>query len=218
MWRISDDLWDRWGDVYAQFSRLAIWAPCQIAGHWADADMLPLGHIGLRAEQGEDRQCRLSAEEQRTILTLWCMGRSPLMVGGDLPTSSPETVALLQNPALREVTAHTTDNREIIRERIRDVWGDESTYRGDLIVWTARSVTDDSLLYAAVFWTGERPRRIEIELQSLVGVSGADGDWELSDLWGTGTPIGIEGEGRDRVVRSTIAAHGVIWFSLREGR
>ena len=52
MWRISDDLWDRWEDIYQQFARLARWAPFQTTGHWADADMLPLGHIGLRAERG----------------------------------------------------------------------------------------------------------------------------------------------------------------------
>lgn len=27
MWRISDDLWDRWEDIYQQFPRLARWAP-----------------------------------------------------------------------------------------------------------------------------------------------------------------------------------------------
>ena len=216
MWRISDDLWDRWGDVYAQFSRLAIWAPHQTAGHWADADMLPLGHIGLRAEQGEDRQCELTDAEQRTLLALWCMGRSPLMVGGDLPTSSPETIALLQNPVLREVTAHTTDNREIIRERVRDVWGDESTYRGDLIVWTARSTMDASVLYVAVFWTGEQNRELAVELRSLIGVADATADFDLSDLWNEREGvIAIEGQGRDRVVRATVDAHGVAWFALR---
>lgn len=52
MWRISDDLWDRWEDIYQQFARLARWAPFQNTGHWADADMVPFGHIGLRAERG----------------------------------------------------------------------------------------------------------------------------------------------------------------------
>lgn len=47
MWRISDDLWDRWEDIYQQFARLARWAPFQTTGHWADADMVPFGHIGL---------------------------------------------------------------------------------------------------------------------------------------------------------------------------
>ena len=68
MWRISDDLWDRWEDIYQQFPRLARWAPFQTTGHWADADMLPLGHIGLRAERGDDRQSRLTEDEAARCL------------------------------------------------------------------------------------------------------------------------------------------------------
>ena len=103
MWRISDDLWDRWEDIYQQFARLARWAPFQTTGHWADADMVPFGHIGLRAERGDDRQSRLTLDEQKTLLALWCMGRSPLMVGGDLPTSNSDAIALLQNPDRKSV-------------------------------------------------------------------------------------------------------------------
>lgn len=73
MWRISDDLWDRWDDVEAQFDRLARWAPHQQAGGWADADMLPLGRIGIRAERGEPRDSGLTCDEQRTLLSLWVL-------------------------------------------------------------------------------------------------------------------------------------------------
>ncbi|WP_257042094.1 hypothetical protein [Streptomyces sp. TLI_55] len=64
MWRVCDDPWDRWEDVEAQFSRMARWAPWQGERGWADADMLPLGRIGIRAERGEDRMSRLTHAEQ----------------------------------------------------------------------------------------------------------------------------------------------------------
>ena len=67
IWRISDDLWDRWEDVHAQFARLARWAPFQHAGGWADADMLPVGRVGIRAERGEPRDSRLTTDEQKTM-------------------------------------------------------------------------------------------------------------------------------------------------------
>jgi len=35
------------------------------------ADSCALGHIGIRAERGEDRSSRLSSDEQKTLLTLW---------------------------------------------------------------------------------------------------------------------------------------------------
>lgn len=137
LWRISDDLWDRWQDLYAQFARLARWAPLQSTGHWADADMLPLGHIGLRAERGGDRSSLLTADEQRTMLTLWAMGRSPLMVGGDLPSSDETTLSLLDNPALEEVTAGSDDNGEIIREPVEGGDDQDKAILGEEIVWRA---------------------------------------------------------------------------------
>lgn len=244
LWRISDDLWDRWEDIYQQFPRLARWAPLQRTGHWADADMLPLGHIGLRAERGDDRQSRLTPDEQRTILSLWCMGRSPLMVGGDLPTSTPETIALLSNPALREVTAGSTNNRELVRERIFERWWEEDSYRGELIVWAADAVdwadgTPSAYAgghYGAFFWTGDTPYELKgnIQLASFVGLDRRADDWSLTDLWAgargvtgatgvTGaakTPgvgadaLRIEGEAGDRVLKGVIPPHGVLWFAL----
>ncbi|MEV7809507.1 hypothetical protein AB0P05_01985 [Streptomyces flaveolus] len=60
MWHVCDDPWNRWEDVEAQFARMARWAPWQGEGGWADADMLPLGRIGIRAERGTDRLCSLT--------------------------------------------------------------------------------------------------------------------------------------------------------------
>jgi alpha-galactosidase len=184
LWRISDDLWDRWEDVHAQFARLARWAPFQRAGGWADADMLPLGHIGIRAERGVDRESQLTVDEQKTLLTLWVMGRSPLMTGGDLPSTDAETLALLANPALAEVLNTSYDGREIIREPIDD---------GELIVWTARG---DGCSYAAIFWTGPTARQFSLPLELQA---------PAHDLW-TGAPA-------DQA-EHTVPSHGVRWLRL----
>jgi alpha-galactosidase len=191
MWRISDDLWDRWEDVHAQFARLARWAPFQQAGGWADADMLPLGRIGIRAERGEDRSSRLSLDEQKTLLTLWVMARSPLMMGGDLPTTDDATLDLLANPTLAQVLRSSYDGREVIREPIDD---------GELIVWTARSGDDT---YVAVFWTGPTSRKVSVPLASV----GA-GPSEARDLW-DGTFQPVTGQ-----LEYDVPAHGVRWLKL----
>lgn len=230
MWRISDDLWDRWEDILQQFARLARWAPFQREGHWADADMLPLGHIGLRAERGDDRDCKLTADERRALLALWCMGRSPLMVGGDLPTSTPETIALLANPALVEVTAGSTNNRETLRERQFKEWWNADSYRGELIIWAADAAdwadgTPSAHAgghYAAMFWTGDDDYELgdNIELQSIVGPEHAKDAWTLTDLFAgvaDGAPaadVRIEGNGSDRIIKGTIPSHGALWFAL----
>ena len=71
LFRISGDFWDRWDDLKNQFATCNTWADFTEPGCWADADMLPLGHIGIRAERGMDRQSLLTHDEQITLMTLW---------------------------------------------------------------------------------------------------------------------------------------------------
>ena len=151
MWRICDDLWDRWEDVEANFARLARWAPFAGPEGWPDADMLPLGRIGLRAERGEPREGALTLAERRTLVTLWVMARSPLMIGGDLPTSAPETIALFQNDDVLEILRDSTGNRELLRER-------------DLVVWTAER---GDTRWVAVFNTADEAREVPFDTRSL---------------------------------------------------
>ena len=90
-WRISDDIWDLWHstELYPQglgdqFANVARWSNQAIPGHWPDADMLPLGHLGPAPGWGVPRDNRLSHDEQQTLVNLWCIFRSPLMVGGKI--------------------------------------------------------------------------------------------------------------------------------------
>ena len=186
MWRVSDDLWDRWEDVEAQFSRMARWAPHSGPDGWADADMLPLGHIGIRAERGEDRHSRLTPAEQVTLMTLWVIARSPLMMGGDLPTSSPKTIALLTNDAVLDVLREARDSREVLRE-------------GDLVLWAARTVNPDGPRYAAAFHLGSAPATARLRLDTI---DGRDGD-RVTDLWS-----GAAVEVHDRHVELRLEPHG----------
>ena len=70
MWRISGDFWDRWVDLKRQFPNFTKWQPYVKPGNWPDGDMLPLGHIGIRAERGDPRMSLLTRDEQRTLMTL----------------------------------------------------------------------------------------------------------------------------------------------------
>ena len=92
MWRISDDFWDRWVDLKRQFPNFTKWNPYVKPGNWPDGDMLPLGHIGIRAERGDPRMSLLTKDEQRTLMTLWSIARSPLMFGGHLPDNDEFTL------------------------------------------------------------------------------------------------------------------------------
>jgi hypothetical protein len=66
MWRISDDFWDDWKALRLNFILMSIWSRVGRPGAWPDADMLPLGRIGIRAERGEAGMTRFTRDGQRT--------------------------------------------------------------------------------------------------------------------------------------------------------
>ena len=137
MWRTVGDFWDSWEQLKEHFEVCNRWSPYTEVGAWPDVDMLPLGRLGIRAERGDDRQTRFTPDEQRTLLTLWSIFRSPLMFGGDLPSTDAATLALLTNPRVLAVNRASTHGRQLFR-------------RGDLVGWTADDpATGDKFL--AVF-------------------------------------------------------------------
>jgi alpha-galactosidase len=182
-WRISDDFWDDWDHLREQFQRAARWAPHQRPGAWADADMLPLGRIGIRAHVGDDRQSRFTPAERRTLVSLWCLLRSPLMFGGHLPDTDPATLALLTNDAVLELLASDA-SREIVRD-------------GDLVVWAAER---GSTRWRAVFQLGDAPRTVTAHLADL----GCPDVTRATDLW-TGEELAVVDGG----IPLEVEAHGV---------
>jgi alpha-galactosidase len=109
MWRISDDFWDHWSLLDAQFERLDHWSRWRRPGAWPDADMLPIGTIEL------GRKTWFTQDEQVTLLTLWCIARSPLMIGADLAKLDGPTLALLTNDEVLQVNQASSNNRQLFR-------------------------------------------------------------------------------------------------------
>ena len=122
MWRISDDFWDRWVDLKNQFPRLDRWSAHAQPGQWPDADMLPLGKIGIRAERGDPRMSRLTRDEQITLMTLWSIARSPLMFGGNLPDNDDFTLSLITNDEVLEVNQKAAASRQLFVRENQVAW------------------------------------------------------------------------------------------------
>jgi alpha-galactosidase len=112
LWRISDDFWDRWPALVSQFTRLRNWSEAAppSPGRWPDADMLPLGTL----EQGR-RQTRFTPDEQVTMLTLWSIARSPLILGADLMKLDDATLALVTNDEVLAVNQRGAHPRQFFR-------------------------------------------------------------------------------------------------------
>jgi hypothetical protein len=96
IWRISGDFWDNWRSLDHNFDLLAAWRGHAAPGHWPDADMIPLGSIGQRSVGGS-RMTRLTKDEQITMMSLWVLAPSPLMLGMNLPQNDQWTLSLLTN-------------------------------------------------------------------------------------------------------------------------
>jgi alpha-galactosidase len=173
LWRISDDIWDRWHStadfpqgVRDQFPRAAKWAALAEPGHWPDADMLPIGNLRPSPGWGQPRQTRLTHDEQRTLLTLWCMFRSPLMMGGDLVSSDEWTASLLTNPEVIAVDQHSTANHAVVSNDKEALW------------WAHSEASSD--LYVAAFNLEESSRKFTYEWSAL---RLPDKRYAVRDLW-----------------------------------
>ena len=168
MWRIVGDFWDSWPQLKEHFEVCNRWAPYIGDGHFPDADMLPLGRIGIRAERGDNRMCALTKDEQITMMSLFAIFRSPLMFGGNLPDNDAFTLSLLNNKAVLEVNQHSANNRQLFNNN-------------GLIAWAASDPkTGDQ--YLAVFNATDNETsdmKIPVNLAQL----GIKGTCTVKDLW-----------------------------------
>ncbi len=176
MWRISDDVWDHWAhdpkmnfsqSLSQQFPVAASWAGYVGQGHWPDADMLPIGYLGPRPGAGEARETKFTHDEQRTLMTLWCIFRSPLFMGGNLTKVDDWTRSLLTN-------------REVIAVDQQSSGGHQLLTDGKKAVWVAKDTAGRGAYVALLNLSGTR-QTIEYPLQSL-GLSGTS--FAIRDLWG----------------------------------
>jgi hypothetical protein len=175
MWRICDDFWDHWGpwekhdwsqSLFQQFATTAKWASHVAPGSWPDADMLPLGHLGPHPGDGELRETRFTKDEQRTMVTLWSIFRSPLIMGGDLLSMDPWTTSLLTNPEVIAVDQNSAENHAVVTT-------DKTA------IWTARPQGGRGY-YLAVFNIGDSEQTIHYEWKDLGLINR---QYKLRDLW-----------------------------------
>lgn len=202
MWRISDDYWDHWGkweghdwsqSLHDQFANAAQWAPHVRPGAWPDADMLPLGYLGPHPGADEPRQTRFTRDEQRTMMTLWVMFRSPLIMGGDLLSLDDWTMSLLANDEVIAVDQRSRANRPVLRDH-------------DIVIWTARPENSDNY-YVAVFNLSDKQQEAAYAWRDL----GLDRtSFSVRDLWER------KGIGSASELRVTLKPHASALWRLRQ--
>ncbi len=195
MWRITDDFWDRWESLLDMFSRCEQWQDHVSQGCWPDCDMLPLGHLGKHF--GQERTTHLTWEEQKTMMTLWCIFRSPLMLGAELTKLDERTLSLLQNEKLLRLESGDFTARQVRRTPEECVWAAVDPKTGER--------------YLALFNLTETPREIRVSLAECAAafpeVAFPAGGEQMEEIW-TGKPVTVE----HNTLCGTAAPHGPLLF------
>ena len=120
MWRITDDFWDKWELLKGMFERAEKWCIHAGPGHWPDADMLPVG--ALRQCYGSGNWTQFTEAEQRTMMTLWCMMRSPLMIGGEMTKNDDFTLKLLTNDEVLAIEKESWSAHPLFTTEKESAW------------------------------------------------------------------------------------------------
>lgn len=192
MWRITDDFWDDWKLLYAMFERAEKWSIHAGAGHYPDADMLPVGPI--RQDYDKSNWTKFTEDEQITMMTLWSIMRSPLIIGGEMTGFDDFTVALLTNEAVLKMHRNSRHAHQVFRKEIGGI---------EHALWTAADA--DGGMYVAIFNLGEEDSDVTIPLEELevyVPVSAVE-------LWSSRS-----GEFTDAITAS-IPKHGAMVFKFK---
>lgn len=194
MFRVSSDFWDTWPQLKQQFSYARSWALHSVhtPGRWPDLDMLPVGKIATRSgDSGGERFTRFTQDEQFTLLTLWSISRSPLIISNDLTQNDDFTLKLLTNKEVIAVNQHGSGQREVFNEK-------------GIVAWVS-SATHKEAKYVAVFNLNDKEEDIVIPLQKL----GLAQKYQAKNLW-TGAELGVF----EQAITTKIPAHGAVLYQL----
>lgn len=155
MWRITDDFWDKWELLYAMFERAEKWSIHAGNGHFPDADMLPVG--ALRQCYDENEWTKFTEDEQVTMMSLWTIMRSPLMIGGEMTKNDKFTLDLLTNADILKMHKNSRHAHEVWR---KTDWTGKET-----VLWLAASAEGGT--YAAVFNLSDESATVSFDKDDL---------------------------------------------------
>ncbi len=170
MWRLTGDFWDRWEPLYNMFDKCAQWQGVSAKGNYPDCDMLPIGRLSKNGtcHGPQNRMSQFTKAEQYTLMSLWGIFKSPLMIGGNLPDNDDFTLSLLTNSEYMEMHAKSYGARQIARE--------EKNGKGK-IVWAANG---KGCKYIALFNTGDKEKVLKVDLSTVLM---PDTDYKALDIW-----------------------------------
>jgi len=165
MWRMADDFWDNWKEILHMFDYAKNWEGVGGPGHWPDCDMLQIGKLSKRGPVGNERYSRFTEDEEYTHMSFWCIYRSPLMLGGNLPENRTQELKLMTNEEVLAVNQKGTDPRQLYKT-------------ANAMIWYSR-IPGSRDIYVGLFNIGDIDQQVAVDLAAL----GLKGKIRVRDLW-----------------------------------
>jgi alpha-galactosidase len=161
-------------------------------GQWNDPDYILIGWVGDARQQAKGRPTTLTADEQYSYMSLWCLMAAPLIFSGDMTKLDPFTLNVLCNAEVIAV------DQDPLGRQAKPISQDEQT----LVL--AKPMQDGSWA-VGLFNLSEEQRQVSVDFKDL----GLQQPQRVRDLWrqlDLGTP--------SREYRATIPRHGVALVRL----
>ncbi len=170
MWRLTGDFWDQWGKLYEMFDKCCEWQGVKQIGNYPDCDMLPIGRLSKNGSchGPQNRMTQFTKDEQYTLMSLWGIFASPLMIGGHMPENDDFTLSLLTNAEYMKMHREASNAKQIFRK--------EKKNKG-YIIWTAQG---KKCKYLAIFNTDNKARKIKFDLGEILM---PDTKYKIYDIW-----------------------------------
>jgi alpha-galactosidase len=184
-WRSTGDIEDTWASMSTiGFNQVAD-GPYAQPGHFNDPDMLVVGKVGWGDNQ---RNSRLTPDEQYTHISLWSLLSAPLLIGCDMSHLNRFTLGLLTNDEVLAI-----DQDALGKEARQDIKND------DYQVWIKD--LEDGNKAMGIFNTTDKYQTITLKRNSdeLKGYN------KIRDVW---QQKYIIANGPDFTVK--VAPHGVM--------
>jgi alpha-galactosidase len=182
LWRTTGDISDNWNSLKSIVNQNAPLAPYAHPGAWNDPDMLEVGNGGM------------TATEYRSHFSLWAEMAAPLLVGTDLRTATPETMAIYLN---KDVIAVDQD-RLGKQGRVVDTDGTHLTF--------AKPLSNGDVA-VTLFNEGDTAATMSTTA-AAVGLGAPHGAYTMKDLWSKKVT-----ETAGRIVAS-VPAHGTVMYRV----
>jgi alpha-galactosidase len=190
-WRTGGDIKDEWKSVKNRIFTQDKWAPYARPGHWNDPDMMILGTLGWGKTPWPSK---LTADEQYTHMSAWCLLSVPLLLGNDISQLDEFTYNLLTNQEVLDVN--------------QDPLGKQATVisqKDDLGVMS-KDMEDGSKAVGLFNLAEYGTQPVILKWDDLK----IKGKYLVRDLWRQ-KDLGIyEGE-----FKADVAQHGVVMLSIR---